>query len=860
MEDTNFNKFICYILNYINAPDNRVVYINHENKFMQRDYTNDGRGVFKSPVDYPSALDKSVNDARIDGALKIEIAAGAADAAAAANFKLITDLNNIKQYFNFKQLPKYILGDTNEKLNVSKCIFNTFNLIKTYFNAKIWYLQQYQNFTNSKSSSYYFNSKTTGPFYGGFDVKYDDTQEKISDKTYDQFLANVLKDIIYMVSDDTESIQSFDGITLFILSKINHYLAKRYAVLSLNKANGKLPEALKKYGEAGAYDTEFLEKFTFYDKNIEINNYPRYYQRELLKLFNKGKGINTTDDISSYQLVTTTEKLIPEITEDNISIIKYIEYYNYLIWYQPYFKNNTEYDTVYNAFKNNGNLNQVRQNLIYAITKNSISTLTEKKVKKIYDNINFATHFDEYDEPISNVIKTIISGILAAGAAGADAGAGAAAAGAGAAGTNAANAVNFDGIAVDDIKNAIKVAAGAAGGAVYNFKNAIAAGVAAGAGAGADAVAGADADAAGVKEAARKIIKDVNVTDAAHNAVVAASVAITAAAADAAARAAAGAAAAADAAVGAVAAGAAAGAGARANTNNYKAYATAFAAKIMTSDSVLEKILNSDMNKIDKKSIKTLIQNAINNSIIYKDENEIKKQINNTVVSITDIKAVLNNQIKSINDKYKKNHIAMLFKLIKSKTKNYTKNNSSNVYQSPTISYSVTPINIKPLVYKRATETDLSNYAAQIASDSFLHSNKLSAIPEIKTLKDTSSIIGPMMIGGSTNINNSSNVYRVIFDSILKKLNANNIKLDERDKEIVDQKLNELEEIEDYLKSTLSDYAKYASVSHPKGQIISYEEVHKFVTEYENKLREYNKNSAHMLKFIGKLTRYLVIK
>ena len=174
MEDTNFNKFICYILNYINAPDNRVVYINHENKFMQRNYIND-RGVSKSPVDYPSALDKSVNDARIGAALKIEIAAGAAGAAddvaaANANLKLITDLNNIKQYFNFKQLPKYILGDTNEKLDVSKCIFNTFNLIKTYFDAKKWYLQQYQIFTNSRSYlNPYFNSETTRTFYGGFD-------------------------------------------------------------------------------------------------------------------------------------------------------------------------------------------------------------------------------------------------------------------------------------------------------------------------------------------------------------------------------------------------------------------------------------------------------------------------------------------------------------------------------------------------------------------------------------------------------------------------------------------------------------------------------------------------------------------
>ena len=205
MEDTNFNKFICYILNYINAPDNRVVYINHENKFMQRNYDNDG-GVLKSPVDYPSALDKSVNDAGIDAALKIEIAAGAARvagvaaddvAAADANFKLITDLNNIKQYFNFKQLPKYIIGDNNKKLNVSKCIFNTFNLIKTYFDAKRWYLQQYQDFTNSRS---YLNSETTRTFYGGFNIVYDTTIEKVKDTTANETTAD--EEVVESVAEE----------------------------------------------------------------------------------------------------------------------------------------------------------------------------------------------------------------------------------------------------------------------------------------------------------------------------------------------------------------------------------------------------------------------------------------------------------------------------------------------------------------------------------------------------------------------------------------------------------------------------------------------------------------------------------
>ena len=78
---------------------------------------------------------------------------------------------------------------------------------------------------------------------------------------------------------------------------------------------------------------------------------------------------------------------------------------------------------------------------------------------------------------------------------------------------------------------------------------------------------------------------------------------------------------------------------------------------------------------------------------------------------------------------------------------------------------------------------------------------------------------------------------------------------DNRDK--VNTKLNDLEEIEQYLKSTLSDYAKYASVTHQKGTMVGYNDVKDFLNDYENKLREYNKKSASVVRFIGRLTPYL---
>ena len=184
--------------------------------------------------------------------------------------------------------------------------------------------------------------------------------------------------------------------------------------------------------------------------------------------------------------------------------------------------------------------------------------------------------------------------------------------------------------------------------------------------------------------------------------------------------------------------------------------------------------------------------------------------------------------------------------------KKYSNNTFSSVYQSPTFTYSVTPINIRPLVYKRATETDLSNYAAQIASDSFINNNQLPTIPDFKSIDK---VIG--LLGGAPDINNSSNVYRTIFNKILNALNAKRIKLNDDDRDKVNTKLNDLEEIEQYLKSTLSDYAKYASVTHQKGTMVGYNDVKDFLNDYENKLREYNKKSASVVRFIGRLTPYL---
>lgn len=207
------------------------------------------------------------------------------------------------------------------------------------------------------------------------------------------------------------------------------------------------------------------------------------------------------------------------------------------------------------------------------------------------------------------------------------------------------------------------------------------------------------------------------------------------------------------------------------------------------------------------------------------DENEAKKLFN------TDVKAVVK-----------------LFNTIKP----FLKKQPTVFYQTPITTYTYNPTNIRPLIYRRASEYDLSNFATQIASDAFLNKNKLPVIYDFE--KVTAPIAAH---GGCSDVNNSSNVYRTIYVKILNILNAKRITLNGTDKDAIEKKLNELEQTENYLKEQLGNYAKYVSATQDKDKTIGYSDVQKFLNEYEDKIKEYNINTAKIIRFIGRLTPYL---
>ena len=650
MEDINFKKFICYILNCIGATEKITVFY-VDNKLKKLAYDGDNSTVKYDDLKcFYTTTDAHANATDFNnGDILYNI----------LNDNTIT--SNIKQYFNIKQVPSYITKGANQ-LDVSQSIHQAFNLIKMFFDAKKWYFNQYTNNQNQMSYSS-INFKSDKKMFGGFEIKYKDGYKEVDNSTsYDNFLANVLKDFIYMVSGQTNQIKNFDVITLYVLSKINYYLAKKYAILSINNKPEDFYDTLNEYNQIVAYDNSFFNNFTYY-KNVtdkDITNYPRYYQKEILELLKAGTPTDKDDDINSY--VLTINNLISlKINDNDIAkkqtIQKCITYKRIFDIYNSILQSNSNFGEKYNT------LNSFFTNVVDLINK-----------------IKTAVDSDSTQNMTTNAGKTIKD--------------------------TAQNTINIS-VFKDVIDNTII-----------------------------------------------NTVSTVNDTD-------------------------------------------------------------------------------TDVNEIKRK---------------------IKENINSIVINITDIYAFINEMLDIIN----KQCIAKLFKTIKTYIKKNSNNTLSSIYQSPTISYSLTPMNIRPLIAKRATETDLSNYAAQIASDSFLNSNKLPALPEVTTL-GAPGLIG-LMEGGSTNINNSSNVYRTIFNSILKTLNSKKIRLNDKDRKKVDDNLDNLERTEQYLKSTLSDYAKYASATEDRKKMISYDEIHKFVTEYENKLREYNQNSAHMLKFIGKLTRYLIIK
>ena len=112
-------------------------------------------------------------------------------------------------------------------------------------------------------------------------------------------------------------------------------------------------------------------------------------------------------------------------------------------------------------------------------------------------------------------------------------------------------------------------------------------------------------------------------------------------------------------------------------------------------------------------------------------------------------------------------------------------------------------------------------------------------------------------VGGGSDVNNSSNVYRTIYVKILNILNAKRITLNGTDKTAIETKLNELEQTENYLKERLGDYAKYVSATQDKDKTIQYSDVQKFLNEYDDKIKKYNSDSAKIVRFISRLTPYL---
>lgn len=234
----------------------------------------------------------------------------------------------------------------------------------------------------------------------------------------------------------------------------------------------------------------------------------------------------------------------------------------------------------------------------------------------------------------------------------------------------------------------------------------------------------------------------------------------------------------------------------------------------------------------------------------YDDENyklyyqkEILNTMNINVTKTTDKTDYKCNEL--FTNKF---NIVKLFNTIKP----FLKKQPTVFYQTPITTYTYNPTNIRPLIYRRASEYDLSNFATQIASDAFLNKNKLPVIYDFK--KVTAPIAA---VGGGSDVNNSSNVYRTIYVKILNMLNAKRITLNETDKTAIETKLNELEQTENYLKERLGDYAKYVSASQDKDKTIEYSDVQRFLNEYEDKIKKYNSDSAKIVRFISRLTPYL---
>ena len=280
-------------------------------------------------------------------------------------------------------------------------------------------------------------------------------------------------------------------------------------------------------------------------------------------------------------------------------------------------------------------------------------------------------------------------------------------------------------------------------------------------------------------------------------------------------------------------------------------------------DTLIMYVLSKINYYIAKQYVKVIIEASDKDTTPYKNSDFDKLKVYDGTYDDNDYKLYYQKEIldtMNINvtkttskdaecmDLFDKFNIVKLFNTIKP----FLKKQPTVFYQTPITTYTYNPTNIRPLIYRRASEYDLSNFATQIASDAFLNKNKLPVIYDFE--KVTAPIAA---VGGCSDVNNSSNVYRTIYVKILNILNAKRITLNNKDKEAIETKLNELEQTENYLKEQLGNYAKYVSATQDKDKTIGYSDVQKFLNEYEDKIKEYNSNTAKIIRFIGRLTPYL---
>ena len=280
-------------------------------------------------------------------------------------------------------------------------------------------------------------------------------------------------------------------------------------------------------------------------------------------------------------------------------------------------------------------------------------------------------------------------------------------------------------------------------------------------------------------------------------------------------------------------------------------------------DTLIMYVLSKINYYIAKQYVKVIIEASDKDTTPYKNSDFDKLKVYDGTYDDNDYKLYYQKEIldtMNINvtkttskdaecmDLFDKFNIVRLFNTIKP----FLKKQPTVFYQTPITTYTYNPTNIRPLIYRRASEYDLSNFATQIASDAFLNKNKLPVIYDFE--KVTAPIAA---VGGCSDVNNSSNVYRTIYVKILNILNAKRITLDIEDKKKIENKLNQLEETENYLKEQLGNYAKYVSATQDKDKTIRYSDVQKFLNEYEDKIKEYNSNTAKIIRFIGRLTPYL---